>query len=122
MFDDLADTQGRHPALLRMGRHLSTVFMLSTDQQDWLVKIEQGRVISLHGGPLVMPSYTFRMVANECDWRDFLQPVPAPGCHDLMALLRRGVLRFEGDLHPLMSHLLYFKLLLATLRPARDAA
>ena len=35
-----------------------------------------------------------------------------------MALLKRGAMRFEGNLHPLMSNLLYFKLLLASLRPA----
>lgn len=121
MFDALADTQNKCPALLRMGRHLSTVFMISTGQRDWLVSIERGRVVEVRGDALVMPSYAFRLLADERDWRDFLQPVPAPGCHDLMALLRRGALRFEGDLHPLMSHLMYFKWLLATLRPAQVA-
>jgi hypothetical protein len=116
MFDDLTATQEKHPALLRMGRHLSTVCMLSAGDDDWLVTIHRGRVETVRRGPHVMPSYVFRMVAPARDWQDFLQPVPAPGSHDLMALLRRGVLTFEGNLHPLMSHLLYFKLLLATLR------
>ena len=33
---------------------------------------------------------------------------------------KNKVLKFEGDLHPLMSHLLYFKLLLASLRPVEN--
>ena len=44
--------------------------------------------------------------------------VPPPGYHDLMAMLKFGTLRIEGNLHPFMSHLLYFKDLLALLRPA----
>ena len=116
MFDDLTATQQKRPSLLRMGRHLNTVCMLSAGDDDWLLTIRCGRVEEVRRGPHVMPSYSFRLTAQTQDWQDFLQPVPKPGCHDLMALLRRGVLRFEGDLHPLMSHLLYFKLLLATVR------
>ncbi len=116
MFDDLPATQEKLPSLARMGRHLNTVCMLSAGDDDWLVTIHQGRVAEVRKGPHVMPSYSFRLTAQTRDWQDFLQPVPKPGCHDLMALLRRGVLKFEGDLQPLMSHLLYFKRLLATLR------
>ena len=120
MFEKLQVTQCTMPSLRQMGRHLSTVCMLSTETNDWLVTIEKGQVKEVRPGPLVMPSYSFRIVAGEGDWRELLEPVPKPGRHDIIALLRRGVLRFEGDLHPLMSHLMYFKLLLATLRPTGD--
>ena len=122
MFDKLLTSQSNVPSLLHMGRHLDTVCMLSTEKNDWLITITKGQVTQVRQGPLVMPSYTFRIVAGESDWLEFLEPVPAPGRHDIIALLRRGVLRFEGNLHPLMTHLLYFKLLLATLRPAGEAA
>ena len=122
MFDKLVTTQHGVPSLQRMGRHLDTVCMLSTDKNDWLITINHGVVTKVSKGPLVMPSYTFRIIAGEKDWREFLLPVPAPGRHDIIALLRRGVLQFEGNLHPLMSHLMYFKLLLATLRPTGESA
>ena len=122
MFTNLSSSQDTVPELARLGRHLDTVFMLSTEDEDWMITIKGGRVERVRGGPFVMPSYAFRMVAARSDWADFLQPVPGPGCHDLFALLRRGVLRFEGNLHPLMSHLLYFKLLLASLRSEGEAA
>lgn len=121
MFDELLTSQNKQPSLQRMGRHLDTVCMLSTEKDDWLLTISNGRVTDIRSGPLVMPGYSFRIVADECDWLEFLQPVPKPGRHDIIALLRRGVLRFEGNLHPLMSHLMYFKRLLATLRDS-DAA
>ena len=122
MFARLTSSHERRPALLRMGRHLSTVLMLSTETDDWLVTISNGKVDSVRQGPFVMPSYNVRIVAGESDWREFLQPVPQPGRHDLLALLRRGVMQFQGDLHPMMSHLLYFKLLLASLRPEGESA
>ena len=67
-----------------------------------------------------MPSYIFKLTASKNEWLKFLQSTPEPGSHDIIAMLRRKVLKFEGDLHPLMSHLLYFKLLLASLRPAES--
>ena len=120
MFDRLLTTQSKVPALLQMGRHLDTVCMLSTEHCDWLLTIRHGQVTDIQQGPLVMPSYSFRITTGESDWLEFLQPVPAPGRHDIIAMLRRGVMRFEGDLHPLMSHLMYFKLLLTTLRPGGE--
>ena len=122
MFDQLPSTQHKAPSLPRLGRHLNTVCMLSTHKNDWLVNIIQGKVVEVRQGPLVMPSYTFRIIASEGDWLEFLEPVPRPGRHDIIALLRRGVLHFEGDLQPLMSHLLYFKLLLASLRSPENSA
>ena len=120
MFADLSSSHERLPQLLFMGRNLSTRFMLSTESEDWLVTVSGGRIEDVSKGPFVMPSYDFRIVAGETDWQAFLQPVPAPGCNDLMALIRRGVMQFQGNLHPLMSHLLFFKLLLASLRPAGE--
>ena len=67
-----------------------------------------------------MPSYVFKLTAPKNEWIKFLRHIPEPGAHDIIAMLRRKVLKFEGDLHPLMSHLLYFKLLLASLRPAES--
>jgi hypothetical protein len=40
-------------------------------------------------------------------------PMPRPGWHDLLALTKRKEATLEGDLHPFMTHLQYFKDLLA---------
>ena len=54
-----------------------------------------------------MPSWRFALRADETSWQRFWQPRPAPGDHDLLALVRRGLLKIEGDLQPLMANLLY---------------
>ena len=49
--------------------------------------------------------------------------MPKPGFHDLLALTKRGEAVLEGELHPVMTHLQYFKDLLALPRlPASRAA
>ena len=53
----------------------------------------------------------------EAYWTEYWQPMPKPGWHDLFALTKRGEAVLEGDLHPFMAHLQYFKDVLALPRP-----
>ena len=50
-------------------------------------------------------------------WQKFWSFSPPPGSNDLMALIKRRVLKAEGDLQIFMAHLRYFKEALAKLRP-----
>ena len=118
MFKSLIDDNEKRSQLSMMAQYLNTCFMISTIENEYLVNIEKGVVKNVEEGPFVMPSYVFKLTAPKNEWLKFLQQTPQPGSHDIIAMLRRKVLKFEGDLHPLMSHLLYFKLLLASLRPA----
>lgn len=117
MFLKLVEKDERRETLSEMARYLNTNFIISTIDTEYLVNIEKGSVTNVQEGPFVMPSYNFKLTAPRDEWLKFLQPIPQPGSHDIIAMLRRKVLKFDGDLHPLMSHLLYFKLLLASLRP-----
>ena len=120
MFKSLIDDNKKRSQLSIMAQYLNTSFMISTIENEYLVNIEKGVVKNVDEGPFVMPSYVFKLTAPKNEWIKFLQHIPEPGSHDIIAMLRRKVLKFEGDLHPLMSHLLYFKLLLASLRPAES--
>ena len=120
MFEKLAEKNKKRHSLALMAQYLNTCFMISTIENEYLVNIEKGVVKNVEEGPFVMPSYVFKLTAPKNEWLKFLQHTPQPGSHDIIAMLRRKVLKFEGDLHPLMSHLLYFKLLLASLRPVEN--
>lgn len=117
MFSALENNAGPGSALAAQAPHCTTTMMLSDQENETLISIQNGVVTSVADGPFVMPGWTFRLTASAAEWQAFLEATPKPGSHDLMAMLRRGVLRFEGDLHPLMSNFLYFKRLLASLRP-----
>jgi len=120
MFKLLAKKNEQRSQISIMAQYLNTCFMISTIDNEYLVNIERGIVTNVEEGPFVMPSYIFKLTASKDEWFKFLQHTPQPGSHDIIAMLRRKVLKFEGDLHPLMSHLLYFKLLLASLRPTES--
>jgi len=42
-------------------------------------------------------------------WAALWQDPPPPGWHDIFALTKRGEMALEGNLHPLMANLQYFK-------------
>lgn len=101
------------------GRYVSTTLLIDAGDERALVTISEGRVTSVvDAATRVMPGWRFALRAPADEWAAFWEPLPKPGSHDLFALLRRKQLRVEGDLHPFMSNLLYFKALLALPRAA----
>ncbi|MEI7569491.1 MAG: hypothetical protein WCJ34_08600 [Alcaligenaceae bacterium] len=102
--------------LVWRGRHVSTSFLLEVGSSEYVIKIDQGRVGSVKKGPFAMGDWVFALRASEASWTAFLEPLPRPGFHDLMGMLKLKHLQIEGDLYPFMSHLLYFKDVLASVR------
>ncbi|ALM82693.1 hypothetical protein [Bordetella sp. N] len=111
--EGLAAAVNRQDRLVWRGRHLHTRFLLENGPTAHLISIDAGQVRAVRRGPFVMPHWQFALRAGAEDWAQFWSPDPKPGYHDLMALIRYKRLRAEGDLHPFMSHLLYFKDVLA---------
>ena len=109
MLEQLADLVNVDEALVRRGRHLTGAFLVEARPRSWLVHVLCGRIDRVEAGPFVMPSWRFALRADEASWQRFWQPRPAPGDHVLLALVRRGLMKFEGDLQPLMANLLYLK-------------
>lgn len=104
--------------LLRRGRYLNATCQLDIGGASVLLRISDGQITELQHNPSVMPSADFAIIGEPAIWRRFLAADPPPGDHDLFAFLKRRELRVVGDLHPLMSHLLYFKAVFACLRDA----
>jgi hypothetical protein len=122
MIETLKARVNDDPALIQRGRFLTTTFLLEVGATSWLIAIYEGRILSVTRGPFVMPSSSFALRAPEAEWEKFWSKRPPPGSNDLMALIKRRVLRAEGDLKIFMAHLRYFKEALAKLRPAGVAA
>lgn len=103
--------------LVRRGRYLTTTLLLEVGSAAWLIAIFEGRIVTVTSGPFVMPSSSFALRASEEEWAKFWTSRPPPGSNDLMALIKRRVLKAEGDLQIFMANLRYFKEALAKLRP-----
>jgi hypothetical protein len=113
MIERLAELVNDDAWLVKRGRLLNVTFAIGVDDTDYLIRVIDGRIAEIEKGPHVMRSWTFAVRASAQTWETFWQAVPPPGFHDIFALLRKRLVAFEGDLQPMMAHLLYIKLLLA---------
>jgi hypothetical protein len=116
MIENLKALVNQDERLIRRGRLIDTTFLLEVGDASYLVKVDEGRIASVVQGPFVMPSWSFALRASEETWSQFWLSLPPPGSNDLFALIKRGALRVEGNLHPFMSNLFYFKGVMTTLR------
>ena len=122
MIETLQQRVNDDAGLVRRGRYLTTNFLLEVGPTPWLIQIFEGRIVSVTKGPFVMPSSSFALRAPEEEWQKFWSQRPPPGFNDLLALIKRRVLKAEGNLQVFMSHLRYFKEALAKLRAQGVAA
>lgn len=100
-------------ALIQRGRLLDVDCLLGSTERAFHVAIRGGRIVDLTPAPVLMRSWTFAYRATPEAWTAYWQPMPAAGWHDLLALTKRGAAVLEGDIKPFMTHLQYFKDLLA---------
>jgi hypothetical protein len=119
MIDKIADRVNADTGLVRRGRFVDTTFMIAIDDACTLVRIQEGRVTKVAAGPFVTPDYSFCLRASRAVWEKFWQPLPPLGYTDIFALVKQKLMQVEGDLHPFMANLLYFKEVIAS--PRREA-
>jgi len=122
MIETLKERVNGDAGLVRRGRYLTTTLLLEIGKTAWLIAIHEGRVASVTKGPFVMPSSCFALRTSEAEWDKFCEHRPLPGSNDLMALIKRRVLKAEGDLTVFMANLRYFKHALGKLRREGAAA
>jgi hypothetical protein len=119
MIEHLAELVNADPLLVRRGRYVNTTFFLGIGDDGYLVRVTEGRIAAVTPGPFITPNFSFALRAPREAWETFWQKLPPAGFNDLFALFKRGLLRIEGDLHPFMANLLYFKDVLAAPRKMR---
>ena len=108
----LQDLVNGDTALVRRGQWLSADMMLEVGDARLLVKIRSGRIEEVVRLSLLAMPFDFAVVGTEEAWDAFWQPVPKPRHHDIMALIREGKMRIEGDLEQMMAHFLTLKMML----------
>jgi hypothetical protein len=117
MIEGLPRLVNDNPAIVRWGRRMHETFMVAVGDTQFLLTVRDGK-LEVEKGPFVQRTWRFAIRARREAWEKFWQTTPAPGWHDLFALLRRGDVAFEGDQRVLMAYLQYVKLVLAAPRDA----
>lgn len=105
--------------LTERGRFLSLEFQVAIGSATCFIALAEGRIRKIEEGPRRMRSCAFILSAPPEAWEKFWLPMPPPWYHDLFAMNKKGFLTIEGDLHPFMGNLQYFKDLLALPRRIR---
>jgi hypothetical protein len=122
MLTDLAARVNGDANLVRRGKHVNTTFLIAIDDTYHLVRVVEGRITAITPGPFITPDYSFALRASHDAWDKLWSPKPLPGFTDIFALVKKKLLRIEGDLHPFMSNLLYFNGVLAAARQPQEKA
>ena len=112
MLETLQELVNADVALVRRGRWLTADMMLEIGDGRHLVKIREGRIAGIEPLPLLAMPSDFAICGTEEAWHEFWQRVPKPRHHDVMALIREGKMRIEGDLEMMMAHFLTLKMML----------
>jgi hypothetical protein len=120
MLDSIPKHVNADAKLVRRGRFVDTTFMIAIDDADTLIRVEAGRITKVTPGPFITPDYSFALRASRGVWQKFWQPLPPLGFTDVFALVKQKLMRVEGDIHPFMANLLYFKDVIAA--PRKEAA
>jgi len=107
--------------LVWRGRHLNTRCLIQIGKTTFLLRIVAGRVEERRTPLPLMASWDFAIRGSASAWHALWQAPPPPGWHDLFALSKRGEMRLEGDLHPLLAHLQYFKDVLSLPRTGAES-
>jgi len=101
------------PALMERGRFLTTRCLIGCPEAAFHLDIAEGRIVAMEPGPRLMRSFAFAYRASPQAFLEYWRPMPRAGWHDLLALTKRGAAQLEGEMHPFVAHLQYFKDLLA---------
>jgi len=120
-FEQVPELVNGDPWLLHRGRFLSVDLLVAIGTAPYYLSIAKGRITGCERGPLLMRPWRFAVRGGAEAWRRHWERVPPPHHHDLFALSKRGLVTIEGDIHPLMANLFYFKDVLAAPRRLEGA-
>jgi hypothetical protein len=105
----LPELVNSNEALVRRGRFVTLDFQIVVDDLPCFVSVAEGRIERVHVGPQRMKSCAFVVRASAAAWDRFWQPIPEPWSQDLFAMVKKGNASIDGDIHPFMANLQYFK-------------
>ena len=103
-------------------RAMTLDVLLASGRDRFYVPIRSGRVGPVAEGSQILRSAALAFAAEPETWLAHCRPVPAPGEHDLLALVKDERMAIEGDMTLLMRHLQNLKDLLAAPRALSGAA
>jgi hypothetical protein len=107
--EQLPELVNSNAALVRRGRWFTATWMAEVGPRQFRIATKAGRIASVSPVRTNLQPWVFAVRAGEDAWQRFWRPMPEPGFHDIMAMMRYGHMRLEGNLEPLIANLFYIK-------------
>ena len=115
---DLAQTAHLH----RLGALFSDTILLKVDGDEFYLVFEKGQIANVVEGPSKKTPYKFGLITDGEALRQFWTATPAPGFHDIFAMVKIGRAEIVGDMLLLVKNLRFFKEVLALPRAKKEVA
>lgn len=112
----LPDLVNADADLVRRGRYVDADWLLEAGDVVRHVATREGRIVHMEAGPILLRAWRFAIRGSADGFMGHWEALPKPWFHDVSAMMKKGLVRFEGDLHPFMCNLQYFKDVLAAPR------
>lgn len=103
--------------LKHLGRLFSETVLIEVDGEEFYLTFEKGALACLAAGPSRKTPWRFALRTDADALRQFWNPRPAPGFHDIFGLVKIGRGRIDGDMLLLVKNLRFFKEFMALGRP-----
>ena len=118
----MADLLDAAPHLQARGALFSETVLLKVDGAEFFMSFDKGRIARIIEGPSPRTVYRFGLETDAEALRAFWTPTPAPGFHDIFAMVKIGRARIVGDILMLVKNLMFIKEVLALPRGERGDA
>lgn len=105
------------PYLLRLGRLFSETVLLEVDGAEFYLTFRDGQLEKIAEGPSRKTPWRFAIRTDAEALKQFWQPLPKPGFHDIFGLVKIGRGQIDGDILVLVKNLRFFKDFMALARP-----
>ena len=103
-------------SLVYRGRWVNLTFILGLGEEDYLIKVVEGKVQSVILRALATDTGIFSIRAKKSTWEEYWASSPKRDYHDICSMLPKKLVKIDGDLLPFMQNLQYFKDVIAALR------
>ena len=120
MLEELKFKVNSNIGLVRRGHWVNTKFLLGIGKKDYLISIENGRIISISLRYLPTETGLFSIRATVSTWREHWRYMPKRNFHDLWSMLSKNLVEIDGDILLLMQNLQYFKDLISSIRGQKE--
>ncbi|EAQ02360.1 hypothetical protein OB2597_19796 [Pseudooceanicola batsensis HTCC2597] len=109
------------PHLHRLGALFSETVLIKVDGDEFYLVFDKGRIDRVVEGPSKKTPYRFGFITDGAALEEFWTATPAPGLHDIFAMVKIGRAEIVGDMLLLVRNLRFFKEVLALPRARREA-